>query len=128
MALQNTRVAFIGSGVMAEAMMKGLVDQGLLTGDQIIASDPRRERGHELVARYGVNFTQNNAEATENAGIVVLSTKPQVVGDVAKSVDGNAGNAKLILSIIAGVRISTLSKSFGNASVVRSMQIGRAQG
>lgn len=127
MALQNTRVAFIGSGVMAEAMMKGLVDQGLLTGDQIIASDPRRERGHELVARYGVNFTQNNAEATQNAEIVVLSTKPQVVGDVAKSVDGNAKHARLILSILAGVRISTLSKSFDNASVVRSMPNTPAQ-
>lgn len=127
MALQNTRVAFIGSGVMAEAMMKGLVDQGLLTGDQIIASDPRRERGHELVARYGVNFTQNNAEATRNAEIVVLSTKPQVVNDVAKSVDGNARDAKLILSILAGVRISTLNKSFGNASVVRSMPNTPAQ-
>lgn len=127
MALQNTRVAFIGSGVMAEAMMKGLVSQELLTGDQIIASDPRRERGHELVARYGVNFTQNNAEAAQNAEIIVLSTKPQVVADVAKSVNGNASDAKLILSILAGVRISTLSSSFGNANVVRSMPNTPAQ-
>jgi pyrroline-5-carboxylate reductase len=127
MALDNTRIAFIGSGVMAEAMMKGLVHQGLLKGDQIVASDPRRERGHELVARYGVNFTPSNAEAAHGAQIVVISTKPQVVGDVARSLNGAAQDAALVLSILAGVRISTLKKSLGNANIVRAMPNTPAQ-
>ncbi|MBW4435542.1 MAG: pyrroline-5-carboxylate reductase [Pleurocapsa minor GSE-CHR-MK-17-07R] len=127
MALENTKVAFIGSGVMAEAMMKGLVHQGLLTGDQIVASDPRKERGHELVARYGVNFSANNAEAAHGAQIVVISTKPQVVGEVAKSMAGAAKDASLVLSILAGVRISTLQKLFQNPSIVRAMPNTPAQ-
>jgi pyrroline-5-carboxylate reductase len=127
MALENTTVAFIGSGVMGEAMIKGLIDQELLKGDQIIACDPRRERGHELVARYGVNFTADNAEAAMQAQIIVLSTKPQVMGEVAKSMGETARHATLVLSILAGVRISTLSKALHNANVVRAMPNTPAQ-
>jgi pyrroline-5-carboxylate reductase len=127
MALETSTIGFIGSGVMAEAMIKGLVDQGLLRGDQIIAADPRRERGLELTARYGVHSTQDNGEAVQNAQIVVVSTKPQVIGEVTHQLAGRARSASLILSILAGVRISTLSRGFDNASVVRSMPNTPAQ-
>ncbi len=82
MGLENKTVSFIGSGVMAEAIIKGLLNEELLTADQLIAADPREERGHELVARYHLRFTTNNAEAAEAADILVLSTKPQVLGQV----------------------------------------------
>ncbi len=127
MALEDSKVAFIGSGVMAEAMIRGLIDKDLLNGDQIIATDPHRERGRELVARYSVNYTPDNAEAAREADIVVLSTKPQVLGKVAQSMDGAAANASLILSILAGVRIATISRGLGNSAVVRAMPNTPAQ-
>lgn len=127
MALEESKVAFIGSGVMAEAMIRGLIDKRLLTGDQIIASDPRRERGLELVARYNLNYTHDNAEAARDADVLVLSTKPQVMGQVAHSL-GQAGNkASLILSILAGVRIKTIAEGLGNPAVVRAMPNTPAQ-
>ena len=55
MALENKTVSFIGSGIMAEAMIKGLLNQKLLTASQLIAADPREERGDELISR-GVSF------------------------------------------------------------------------
>lgn len=130
MALEDSKVAFIGSGVMAEAMIRGLIDKDLLNGDQIIATDPHRERGHELVARYNLNYTPDNAEAAREANIIVLSTKPQVLGKVAQSMGGAAANASLVLSILAGVRIATIARGLGNTAVVRAMpntpaQIGR---
>lgn len=127
MALQNSTIAFIGSGVMAEAMIKGLLNQKLLTGDQIIAAEPREDRGHELVARYGLRYTHHNADAARQADILVLSTKPQVMAEVARSLDGTGRNAALVLSILAGVRISTIAKGLDNKSVVRAMPNTPAQ-
>ncbi len=112
---------------MAEAMIKGLLNQKLLNGDQIIAAEPREERGHELVARYGLRFTQHNAEAARQADILVISTKPQVMGEVARSLDGAGKDASLVLSILAGVRISALARAIGNKSVVRAMPNTPAQ-
>ncbi len=127
MALEDSRIAFIGSGVMAEAMIRGLLDKNLLNGDRIIVSDPRKERGLELVARYSLNYTHDNAEAAREADIIVISTKPQVMGQVAQSMAGAGANASLVLSILAGVRIKTIADGLGNSAVVRAMPNTPAQ-
>jgi pyrroline-5-carboxylate reductase len=72
--LNQKTSAFIGSGVMAEAMIKGLLRQSLVTPGQIVASGPRPERGQQLFDRYGVRTTLDNVEAATGADIVVLST------------------------------------------------------
>jgi pyrroline-5-carboxylate reductase len=126
-AFSNKTIAFIGSGVMAEAMIKGLLNQKLLTSDQLIAADPREDHGRELVARYHLRFTTDNAEAARAADILVLSTKPQVIGQVFHSLNGAGNKPSLILSILAGVRISTLMDGTGNRSVVRAMPNTPAQ-
>lgn len=127
MSLDSSKIAFIGSGVMAEAMIKGLLDRKLLSGDQLIAADPREDRGHELVARYGLHYTPSNSEAVSKADILVISTKPQVMGEVAASLNGAVGHISLILSILAGVRMSTIAKGLGNPQVVRAMPNTPAQ-
>jgi hypothetical protein len=114
MSFADTTIAFIGSGVMAEAMIKGLVHQGLVSGDQIIAADPHRERVLEMVSRYNVHAAASNAEAARSAQIVVIATKPQVLAEVAAQMEGAAEHASLVLSILAGVRIRTLSNALGN--------------
>ena len=130
MVFENKTVAFIGSGVMAEAMIGGLLNNSLLNADQIVASDAREERAHELTARYGIRATTDNSAAAESANILVLSVKPQVFPQVAKAVRGHAGGAQLVLSILAGVKIRTIADGLLNPSVVRAMpntpaQIGR---
>ncbi|UCC87840.1 MAG: NAD(P)-binding domain-containing protein, partial [Anaerolineales bacterium] len=74
--LEETQIAFIGSGIMAEAMIKGLLGHGLLPAQNIIASGPRPERGAELAERYGILVTHDNAAAARGRDIVVLSVKP----------------------------------------------------
>lgn len=127
MALQNKTVSFVGSGIMAEAMIKGLLNQKLLTADQLIAADPREERGQELRSAYGLRFTTNNAEAADAADILVFSTKPQVIGQVLGSLKGHGSKPALVLSILAGVRISTLRDGSGNHSIARAMPNTPAQ-
>jgi pyrroline-5-carboxylate reductase len=112
---------------MAEAMIRGLLDKNLLNGDRIVVSDPRRDRGLELVARYNLNYAHDNAEAARGADIIVLSTKPQVMGQVAQSMAGEGQHASLILSILAGVRIQTIADGLKNSAVVRAMPNTPAQ-
>jgi len=62
--LDHKTLAFVGSGIMAEAMIKGLLRQGFVVPEQIVASGPRLERGEKLTERYGVRVTTDNVEAS----------------------------------------------------------------
>src|SRR5512141_1705818 len=87
--LHDQTFAFIGSGAMGEAMIKGLISQANLPPQQITASDPREERGQELQTKYGVRPTTDNLVAIDGAKIVVLSVKPQVLHGVMTQLAGH---------------------------------------
>ncbi len=127
MLLENMTVSFIGSGVMGEAMMKGLLSKKLISPEQIIASDVHESRVRELAERYGVRPTTSNVEAAEAADILVLSIKPQVLSHVMPEMRRVSHSTKLILSIIAGATIQSITDGFANPSVVRSMPNTPAQ-
>ncbi len=127
MSLGDMTVAFIGSGVMAEAMIKGLLNEKLLPAGQIIAADPREDRVKELSALYGLKGTIDNDEAAQAADILVLSVKPQVLSHVMPELQNGARSSKLILSIIAGAKIKTIADGVSNPSVVRAMPNTPAQ-
>jgi pyrroline-5-carboxylate reductase len=121
MSLENRVIAFIGSGVMGEAMIKGLLGKGLVEPDCVIAADPHEERGKELVERFGIRFTPENAEAAQQADVVVLSVKPQVMGKVLPGIYNRLKPEALILSIAAGVTMGRIVEGTGNRNVVRAM-------
>ena len=78
------KIAFIGPGVMAEAMIAGLLNKKLAKPENITASGPREERGAELHKKYGIKVTTDNASAVHEADVVVLSVKPQRLSEVMK--------------------------------------------
>jgi len=125
--LQDTKLAFIGAGVMAEAMIKGLVTQGLVSPEHIIGADPHLERGQELHVQYGIRFTADNHEAADFGDVVVLSVKPQVLPQVLPELRGHLSRSSLILSIVAGARIGSLLYSTGHPAIVRCMPNTPAQ-
>ena len=119
--LINSRIAFIGSGAMAEAMISGLLNQGIAQAQNLVAAGPREERGAELHQKYGVTPCLDNAAAVQDAEVVVLSTKPQVLPSLYPQLKGRIAPEALVLSIIAGARIESIVTGLGHASVVRSM-------
>jgi len=128
--LRDVTLSFIGSGVMAEAMINGILNEGLTDPGRIIASDPREERGQQLTERYGVRASTNNREAAEGTQIVVLSVKPQVLPVVLEELRGAVAADGLVLSIVAGARIAAIADGLGHEAIVRVMpntpaQIGR---
>jgi pyrroline-5-carboxylate reductase len=120
-------ISFVGSGVMAEAMIKGLLRQQLIVPEQIVASGPRPERGQELYDRYSVRTTTDNVVAANAADLLVLSVKPQVLCDVLAELDGHAAPDALVLSIVAGASLDTIARGLGVPAVVRVMPNTPAQ-
>ena len=116
-----SRIAFVGSGVMGEAMIKGLLGMGLTTADRIIASDPWHERIEFIHSTYAIETTADNATAVHGADIVVLSIKPQSLQKVGKDLHSKIHPDALILSIIAGARIATIQNKLFHDRIVRAM-------
>jgi len=125
--LNQNKIAFIGSGVMAEAMIKGLLRRGMVTPDHVFASGPRPERAQELFDRYAVRTTTDNVEAVEDAQIVVLAVKPQVLCPVLEELSGHVASSALVLSIVAGAPAGTIQRMLDVPAVVRVMPNTPAQ-
>ncbi len=129
--LNDAHLAFIGSGTMAEVMIKILLSEALVAPDHITASGPRPARGEELEDRYGVVGTTDNRQAVRAANIVVLSVKPQVLPEVLDELQGCIHPGGLVLSIVAGMSMQTIANGLQHPAVVRAMpnmpaQIGEA--
>ncbi len=116
----NKKIAFIGPGVMAEAVIAGMLRKNLAKPENIIASGPREERGTELHQKYKIQHTTDNAFAASHADVVVLSIKPQRLSEVMKGLKGVKSDA-LVISIIAGANMKKISSGLKHKAVVRSM-------
>jgi pyrroline-5-carboxylate reductase len=120
--LQGLTIGFIGSGVMAEAMISGLLKQHVVEAQQIFAADPIEDRGRELEMQYGIRWSTDNRAVTKESDLLVLSVKPQVLDKVLPELRGPIGRTpKLVLSIIAGAHIQQLADGLDNPNVVRAM-------
>jgi pyrroline-5-carboxylate reductase len=125
--LSDKTIAFIGSGVMAEAMITGLLRKDVASAKKIIASGPREERGDYLQKEYGVHATTDNRSAMQNADVVVMSVKPQMLAQVMMELNGGLPQDSLVLSIVAGAKISTLERGLDHKPIARSMPNTPAQ-
>jgi pyrroline-5-carboxylate reductase len=134
-SLANTRFAFIGCGVMAEAIIAGLLRKKLVSPDQIVGSHPRSTRRDELQSKYGVKMVEHNHDAAVSAyvsepgsaSMVILSVKPQRLGRVLEELKGSVKPDQLVVSIVAGATIETISSGLGHHSIVRTMPNTPAQ-
>jgi len=114
-------IGFIGSGNMAEALMRGLLTSKACAPQDILISDVRPERLRELADRYGVTACDSNAQAVGRADTVILSVKPQVMSDALQSIQGSVRAGTLFISIAAGVRVAKIAAALGDVPIIRVM-------
>lgn len=112
---------------MAGAMIAGITQQELIKPGHITASDPYPAQLDKLAERYQVHTTSNNIAAVKDKDIVVLSIKPQTLGEVGAELQGHLPGHALVLSIIAGATITKISQKLHHFSVVRVMPNTPAQ-
>src|SRR5512143_291776 len=121
MSLGKT-IAFLGTGNMAEAMVKRLLRAGVAAKEEILCTEPRPERREEIGSRYGVQVTADNRAATEQADVVVLSVKPQVMDALLEEIAPAIDHRKLVISIAAGISIAKSARKLGTGvRIVRTM-------
>jgi pyrroline-5-carboxylate reductase len=123
----ETIISFIGSGTMAESMIRGLITQDLVNPEQVIAAGPRTERGVELHQKHGVRPTTDNSYAAEEGHIVILSVKPQVLNEVLPEIHGHLRPQDLVISILAGTPIGQIADGLAHKAVARAMPNTPAQ-
>ena len=121
------RLAFIGGGTMAEAIISGVLSSGVTTAEDVSVGEPLEERRRTLRDRYGVFATAVNAEAAEPGDIVVLSVKPQDLTGVLAGLNGSLRKDQAALSIVAGARVSIIVEGLGHEAVIRVMPNTPAQ-
>lgn len=124
--LAKTKIAFVGCGVMAEAMIAGVLRKNLVAAEQIVASHPRANRRAELGEKYGIAVYESNGEAVEavkqtDDSVVALCVKPQRIGGVLSELGGVIAAHQTVASIVAGARIETISGALNNEKIVRAM-------
>jgi pyrroline-5-carboxylate reductase len=120
MKIEGT-VGFIGTGNMAEALIRGLLHAGVAEKDQVIGSDPREERCQEMSGRYGIRVVEDNLEIARQADILVLSVKPQVMAKVLDQVGKQIHPHALVISIAAGIPLAAIEAKLPQARVIRTM-------
>ena len=125
--LQKLKFAFIGSGTMAEAMISSLIHQGLSEPQNIYATGPRVDRGHQLHKLFGINPDTNNSKAASLADVVVLSVKPQRLNAVLEGLHETIKSSAFVLSIVAGASIAKISKGLAHNAIIRAMPNTPAQ-
>jgi len=125
--LRESTLSIIGAGVMAEAIIAGVLERELVPAGSIIASHPRADRRKALSEKYGIQVTADNAEAARRGDIVVLGIKPQVMPGVLAELRGSLAQGKLVISIIAGATTETLGRGLDHGALVRVMPNTPAQ-
>jgi pyrroline-5-carboxylate reductase len=125
--LAGVKVAFVGSGVMGEAMLAGLLARGLVGPTQIVASHPRADRREQLVERYGISVAESNLDAARKADLVVLTIKPQVLGPIMRQLNGQLREDQVAVSILAGTTFAKLRTGLAHEALVRVMPNTPAQ-
>jgi pyrroline-5-carboxylate reductase len=123
MSVNNIRrLAFIGGGNMAAALIGGLIKRGL-PAERLAAADPSREQLHRLVRDHGIQAAPDNASAAHGAEVVILAVKPQQMRAVALGLAPHLAAARpLVISVAAGIPHAALARWFGaQIPVVRTM-------
>jgi pyrroline-5-carboxylate reductase len=105
--LKGKTIGFIGGGNMAEALVKGLLAGGI-SKKSILVAEPQAARRSYFAKTYGIKCLEVNQEVVASSNVVILAVKPQIATAVLKGTVIPKGADKLIISIMAGVRIETM--------------------
>jgi pyrroline-5-carboxylate reductase len=119
--LTDRTIATVGSGVMAEAMIAGLLRGELVSPEQIVASHPRAERRDHLRSEYGIRVVGDNVAAIEAADVILLGIKPQMLARVGREIGPILHRGQLLLSVLAGATTKALVGTLGHDQIIRAM-------
>jgi len=117
----DKKIAFLGGGNMAEALIKGMLSADVAKSRQMVVTDASPAR-LDYLKKYQIDPAKNNQEAVREAEIVLLCVKPQVMDAVLAEIASVADSSKLVISIAAGITINRIEQALtANPRVIRVM-------
>ncbi|MBE5852533.1 MAG: pyrroline-5-carboxylate reductase [Lachnospiraceae bacterium] len=115
-------LGFIGLGNMADAIIGGILKEGLADRNQIIGSTKTRKSADAKAEKYGISVAMDNCAIVKQSDVVFLAVKPQFLPEVIEEIKEHASEDTLFISIAAGKTISYIEERFGREiKLVRCM-------
>ncbi len=115
-------IGLVGGGQMGEALVRGIIESGLLAAERITVAEPFAQRRDYLLATYGVGVTESASELAATCSLLILAVKPQVMNPVLALYNKNITAEHLVISIAAGVTLAQLEKGLGSEKrIIRVM-------
>ena len=115
-------IGFIGLGNMAQAIMGGILSNGVASEGDIIGYDPAISARNIVAEKYSIAMADSNQSVAEQADIVILAVKPQVLQKVIEEIAASASEDTLFISIAPGKSIEWITKLFGReVKIIRCM-------
>lgn len=120
MTTESTCVAVLGAGMLGEALLSGLLAAGTAP-ETLLITEKRADRAAALTEQYGVDVVDNRTAASR-ADVLLLAVKPQDIPALAAEIAPELNADKLVISLAAGVLLSTLESALpSGVPVVRVM-------
>jgi pyrroline-5-carboxylate reductase len=120
--LMDKRLAVLGAGKLGEALIKGLLDAGVISAPNVVVTAGHQQRLDQMSERFGVAGTLSNKMAVESSDIIIMSVKPQTVPAVLSEVGGVLRPTQLLISVAASVSAAFIEKHLeAPVPVIRAM-------
>ena len=121
------KVAFIGGGIMAEALLGGILSSNVASAQEIKIGEPVEARRDYLTQTYNVETLADNSQAISDSDLIILAVKPQDLTKVTTELKTYIKPTQTALSILAGTKIPTIKDSINHSSIIRVMPNTPAQ-
>ena len=119
--LKRQKIGFLGAGNMAQAIIKGMLESGITTSDQILVSNRTPGKLQKLSDQYKVQSIDNNESLVENSDIVILAVKPQDLLAAIEPIASSFHDDQVVICLAAGIPTKVLQKYLPQARLVRMM-------
>ncbi|WP_330148873.1 pyrroline-5-carboxylate reductase [Shewanella xiamenensis] len=119
--MSQQKICFIGAGNMTRSIISGLIRSGY-PASQVQATNPSQGKLDALAHDFGVRVSQDNVSAAQDADVIVLSVKPQLMEQVCQALQDIDMSHKLIITIAAGIKAERYSQYLAQPiTLVRTM-------
>ena len=116
------KLGFIGCGNMANAMIAGIIGNGICKAEEIIGTAKSEASRVRVNKEFGIYMTEDNKEAAEKADVIVLSVKPQFYEEVICEIKDVMKDNQIVVTIAPGKTLAWLEEKFGKpVKLVRTM-------
>ena len=117
---ENFNVGFIGGGALAESVIKG-ISKKLFAAENIFVAEKIPARRNYLTEKYSINVAENFSTFAEKISLLILAVKPKDLNSALAEVQKSITPATLLMSVVAGCKLSTLENSLPNQAIIRVM-------